>query len=100
MGYKQSTTAITIGSTGVGVSGPCVVENFHLAAGSDTATAVIRDGGVNGPIRVKLSAAANTSDDIRGCFRFTQDVYVTFTGTGPVLTIAIPNPRANQLSPS
>lgn len=100
MAYKQATTLATIAATGTAVSGSCVVTNFHLAGGSDASTAVIRDGGAAGPIRAKLSAAAAGNDDLRGCFRFTSDCYVTLTGTLPIFTVGIVNPAANQLNPS
>lgn len=98
--YKQNTTSATIAATGYAVSGPAVVTNFHLAAGSDAATAVIRDGGALGPIRAKLAAVAGGNDDYRGCFRFTSDVHVTLTGTSPLLSFAIPLSQANQLNPA
>lgn len=100
MGYKQPVTLATLTETGTAVSGQGVLTNFHLAAGSDAATAVIRDGGINGPIRAKLTAVTNTSDDLSGCFRFTNDCYVTLTGTSPVFTFGVVNPQANQLNPS
>lgn len=100
MSYKQATTLATFTASGDAITGPCIVENFHLAAGSDAATVVVRDGGVNGPIRAKLAAVAGGNDDLRGCFRFTQSVYITVTGTSPVFTVGIQLARANQVNPS
>lgn len=98
----QKLTSVVVSATGTAISGPCVVKVFHLAGGSDATTAIIRDGGALGPIRCKLAAATASSDNYSSeCgFRFTTDVHVTFSGTGPVLSVAIDNPQANQLNPS
>ena len=96
---SHAVTSKVMTATGVAVTGPCVVKSFHLVAGSDTATATIRDGNPLGPIRAVLSAATLTSDDytVECGIRFTDQCYVVITGTAPSLSIAVVNPQANQV---
>ena len=98
----MSLTLASISATTEMVSGPCVVFDFHLAGGSDAATAVVRDGGATGPIRVKLAAPIGDNDSLSNAkgYRFTKNVHVTITGTSPVFSLSIDNPQANQLNPS
>ncbi len=93
---RRATTLASFSATAEAVTGPCVVTNFHLAAGSDAATLIIRDGDDAGPFVAKLAAVANGNDDIKGCFRFVRYCHITLTGTSPVATLAIENPQANQ----
>jgi hypothetical protein len=102
MNNRQHNELATISATGTAVSGPCLPTLLHLAAGADAATATVRDGGVNGPIRAKLAAVATGNDSILlpdGAY-FTTDMHVTLTGTSPSFTVAIPNPKSSQLNPS
>jgi hypothetical protein len=75
--------------TAAGVNGE--VYSITLAAGSDTATAVVRDGGSGGTIIAKLSAVANTQATytlVKG-HHYTNGLHATLTGTSPSFTAEI-----------
>lgn len=56
-----------------------------IAAGADTATAVVRTGGSGGTIICKLAATANTTAERQFVSGVPySDLHVTITGTAPV----------------
>lgn len=58
-----------------------------LAAGSDAATATVREGGSGGTVRLTVKAAANTTEIVPlPDVQFSEGVHVTLAGTGPVVS--------------
>lgn len=96
---SQNAVGVCTAASGDIVSEAAVADTLSLTAGSDTATAVFRDGGATGPIRAKISCVTGTTKQLvfpKGC-RFTQSIYVTLTGTSPVVCCSVPMPKARQL---
>lgn len=73
------------------VTGDAYLKSVALAAGADTGTAEIREGGAAGTVRLILRAVTNTSAlwtaaDPKGV-RFNGSIYVNVTGTTPSVTV-------------
>lgn len=71
--------------------GTAVLGGWQLTAGSDAATAVIREGGAGGTIIATQKAAAGTTAP--GFFppggMVIKDPHVTLTGTAPSFTVLV-----------
>jgi hypothetical protein len=82
----QRTTDGELASAGT----PYIVYAATLAAGSDTATLELRDGGASGTVLLTLRAPANTTATAQfPCgVVFSSGVYVDLSGTGPAAAVA------------
>ena len=72
-------------------SGPGILHEAHLAAGSDAATAIVYDNtAASGTVICKLTAGANGSDRYAppGGVSFGAGIHVALTGTGPTASFA------------
>ncbi len=82
---KEVTATGDVATVGLYVKSVC------LTAGSDAASAVLREGGGSGTIRLSIKAATNTTvqwtaADHDGAY-LPGAVHATLTGTGPTLTV-------------
>jgi hypothetical protein len=95
---SQLATAVTVATSGpVTTDEPAEVTALGLQGGSATSTAIFRDG-LNGAIRWRLVAVANTSANVSfdPPLRFNRDVYVELSGTAAQASVAVRRARANQ----
>ena len=84
--YAEGTSPKHMSATGDIAVGPAMLHGAILTPAAAVATAVIREGGASGNIRVSLQAAANGSSVVVPLHMPIQDPHVTLGGAGALFT--------------